>query len=258
MHLRRALATTTTLLLLSSCTAEPVTPPGTNIPDVDMSGDRVPTAQGDIVIHPINHATLALGWLGKTHYVDPVGDAARFEGLPAADVILVTDLHADHLSVERLSALVTPDTVIVAPQAVYTQLPAALQAVTRVLANGETTSVAGLRVEAVPMYNLTPERLGYHEKGRGNGYVLSDTQRRVYIAGDTEDTPEMRALRDIDVAFVPMNLPYTMTVQQAADAVRAFTPGIVYPYHSRGSDLNEFKRLVGPDGAIEVRLRAWY
>jgi hypothetical protein len=129
-------------------------------------------------------------------------------------------LGPEHGNADTLKAVVQPDTVIVAPQAVRDALPAELQAVTQVLANGETASVAGIGVEAIPMYNLTAERLQYHAKGRGNGYVLTMGGKRVYIAGDTEDIPEMRQLRDIDVAFVPMNLPFTMTVAQAADAVR--------------------------------------
>ena len=126
------------------------------------------------------------------------------------------------------------------------------------LANGETKSVAGVSIEAVPMYNLTADRLKYHNKGRGNGYVVMVGGKRVYISGDTEDIPEMRALKNIDVAFICMNLPYTMTEEQAASAVREFKPKIVYPFHYRGSDVEKFKRLVGEDSGVEVRLRDWY
>jgi L-ascorbate metabolism protein UlaG (beta-lactamase superfamily) len=115
-----------------------------------------------------------------------------------------------------------------------------------------------LSVEAVPMYNLTPDRLQYHDKGRGNGYVVTLGGRRVYISGDTEDIPEMRALEDIDVAFVCFNLPYTMTEEQAASAVREFAPTIVYPYHYRGSDVERFTELVGSDAGVEVRTGGWY
>jgi L-ascorbate metabolism protein UlaG (beta-lactamase superfamily) len=210
------------------------------------------------MIHPINHATFVMQWAGKMVHVDPVGGAARFEGLPAPDVIFVTDIHGDHMNADTLTAIVQAGTVIVAPQAVHNALPAALQAATKVLANGETLTVADIGIEAIPMYNLTAERLQYHAKGRGNGYVLTLGDKRVYIAGDTEDIPEMRQLRDIEVAFIPMNLPFTMTVEQAADAVREFKPKIVYPYHSRGSDLDEFTRLVGTDVGVEVRIRQWY
>lgn len=223
-----------------------------------LEGDRVPSADGDIVIHPINHATLALGWKDKTIYVDPVGGAGRFEGLPKPDLILVTDIHGDHLNAETLEAVAGDTTVIVAPAAVAEKLTAKLRTRTTVLANGEKKDVAGAGIEAVPMYNLTASRLQYHNKGRGNGYVVSLAGKRLYFSGDTEDIPEMRALKNIDVAFVCMNLPYTMTVEQAADAVRAFKPRIVYPYHYRGSDTEKFKSLVGADAGIEVRLRDWY
>ncbi len=210
------------------------------------------------MIHPLNHATFVMQWAGKMLYVDPVGGASRFEGLPPPDVIFVTDIHGDHMNADTLTAIVQPQTVIVAPQAVRDALPAALQGATQVLANGGTLTVADIAVEAIPMYNLTAERLQYHAKGRGNGYVLAIGGKRVYIAGDTEDIPEMRQLRDIDVAFIPMNLPFTMTVAQAADAVREFKPKIVYPYHFRGSDMDEFTRLVGTDAGVEVRVRQWY
>jgi L-ascorbate metabolism protein UlaG (beta-lactamase superfamily) len=221
-----------------------------------MSGDRIPAADGEIIVHPINHATLALGWKETVVYVDPVGGAARFAGLPAATLILVTDIHGDHLSTDTLKAVAGGKIPLVVPAAVAEKLPDELRARATVLASGGKAAVGGVEIEAVPAYNTTPDRAGFHAKGRGNGYVLKLGGRRVYLSGDTEDVPEMRALRDIDVAFVCMNLPYTMTVEQAADAVRAFKPGIVYPYHSRGSDLEKFKQLVGAES--EVRVRDWY
>jgi L-ascorbate metabolism protein UlaG (beta-lactamase superfamily) len=127
-----------------------------------------------------------------------------------------------------------------------------------ILTNGQTGELLGVKIEAIPMYNLTTERLKFHDKGRGNGYVATLGAKRIYLSGDTEDIPEMRALKNIDVAFVCMNLPYTMTVEQAAQAVRAFKPRIVYPYHYRGSDINKFKELVGTDAGVDVRLREWY
>jgi L-ascorbate metabolism protein UlaG (beta-lactamase superfamily) len=224
-----------------------------------LSGDRVATDRGgDLVIHPINHATLAMAWNGNTLYVDPVGGASAFAGLPGANLVLITDIHGDHLNADTLTAVVGDETAIVAPQAVAMQLPDALRRKTTVLANGETKTVKGISIEAVPMYNTTPERLQYHPKGRGNGYVVTLGGKRVYLSGDTEDIPEMRALKDIDVAFVCFNLPYTMTEEQAASAVREFAPKIVYPYHYRGSDLDKFKKLVGMDKGIEVRFGHWY
>ncbi len=222
----------------------------------ELSGDRIPTERGDLVVHPLNHATFVLGWDGKTIYVDPVGGAERFAGLPAPDLILVTDIHGDHLNAETLEAVVGNDTVIIAPAAAAEQMPAGLQARASVIANGESTTALDVGVEAVPMYNLTEDRLKYHDKGRGNGYVVTVGGVRVYISGDTEDIPEMRALQDIDVAFVCFNLPYTMTPEQAASAVRDFAPDIVYPYHFRDSDMNVFVQGVGE--ASEVRVREWY
>ena len=222
-----------------------------------LDGDHIATSAGDLIIHPINHATLVLGWKEKTIYVDPVGGGKRFDGLPKPDLILVTDIHGDHLNSETLEAI-AGEAAIIAPSAVAEKLPEKLRKQTTVLANGETKPVAGVTVEAVPMYNLTAERLKYHNKGRGNGYVIALGGKRVYLSGDTEDIPEMRALKNIDVAFVCMNLPYTMTEEQAASAVREFKPKIVYPYHYRGSDVEKFKKLVGEHSGVEVRLRDWY
>ena len=226
--------------------------------DSALTGDHIATKDGDLVIHPINHATLALGWKQLTMYVDPVGGGQRFAGLPKPDLIVLTDIHGDHLNADTLKTVATDKTQLVAPPAVAEQLAAELRPRTTVLANGKTKSLLGLTVQAVPAYNTTPDRTKFHAKGRGNGYVLTFADKRVYLSGDTEDTPEMRALKNIDVAFLCMNLPYTMTPEQAASAVREFRPKIVYPYHSRGSDLEKFKKLVGDDVGVEVRLRDWY
>lgn len=221
-------------------------------------GDTIAATDGDLVVRPINHATLALGWNDLTIYVDPVGWAGRFAGIPKPGLILITDIHGDHLNAETLRAVVGETTRLVAPPAVAQQLPESLRARTTVLGTGETTNVLGVGIEAIAAYNLAPERAKFHVKGRGVGYVLTLGGKRVYLSGDTEDIPEMRALKNIDVAFVCMNLPYTMTPEQAADAVRAFRPKIVYPYHCRGSDLEKFKKLVGDDAGVEVRIRDWY
>jgi L-ascorbate metabolism protein UlaG (beta-lactamase superfamily) len=223
-----------------------------------ITGDALPTSRGDLIIHPLDHATFVMGWNRMAIYVDPVGGEARFAGLPTADIILITDIHGDHLDAETLSAITKAQTRIVAPAAVAAQLPASLMAQVTTLANGELKSVDGIGVEGVPMYNLTQDRLAYHDKGRGNGYVLTIGGTRVYIAGDTEDVPEMRALQDITAAFVPMNLPYTMTEEQAASGVNAFNPDIAYPYHFQGSDAEKFKMLVEAGGDTEVRLLDWY
>jgi L-ascorbate metabolism protein UlaG (beta-lactamase superfamily) len=242
------LGLTTTLLWLTSASGAELKP---------LVADSVATQDGDLKIYPINHATLALQWKGKTIYVDPVGGAKAFEGLPAPDLILIAHTHADHFDKATLSA-VAGKAVFAAPPSVAEQMAADLRSRTTVLTNGQRAEIAGIAVEAIPAYNLTQARLNYHPKGRDNGYVLSLGGKRIYISGDTEDIPEMLALKNIDVAFLCMNLPYTMDVAQAAKAVRAFKPRMVYPYHSRGSDLEEFKKLVGTDAGVEVRIRDWY
>ena len=220
--------------------------------------DTLNTEDGAVKIIPINHATLALQWKDRTIDVDPVGGAKAFQGLPKPDLILVTDIHGDHFSKETLADLAGPNTKIVCPTAVADQMTPDLRHAAIVFTNGQVGELSGVKIEAIPMYNLTTERLKFHNKGRGNGYVITLGGKRVYFSGDTEDIPEMLALKDIEVAFVCMNLPYTMTVEQAARAVRAFKPHVVYPYHYRGSDLNKFKELVGTDAGVEVRLRDWY
>lgn len=227
------------------------TPASTNV----VTGDHLATPDGEITFHPVNHGTLVMTWQDTVIYCDPVGGAARFRGLPAPDLILLSHGHSDHLDANTINAVRGSNTVIVAPRAVYQSLPAAVRAASGILTNGAQTNLLGLTVEAVPAYNLTSSQ---HAEGVGNGYVLTLGGKRIYVSGDTEDTPEMRALEDIDVAFVCMNLPFTMSVDKAADAVRAVRPKVVYPYHFSNSDVNRFKRLVGTDLGIEVRLRDWY
>ena len=223
-----------------------------------MSGDAIRTARGDVIIHPVSHASLVMTWQGRTIYVDPVGGLTPYERLAKPDLILLTHVHGDHVQPATLNAIVQPGTRIVAPAAVRQALPEPLRSRVVTLANGERTLLDEVKIDAVAMYNITPDRLRNHPKGQGNGYVVTLADKRIYIAGDSEATPEMLALTNIDVAFVPMNLPFTMTVQQAAEAVKTFKPNIVYPYHSRGSDVSEFARLVGASSGIDVRLRKWY
>jgi L-ascorbate metabolism protein UlaG (beta-lactamase superfamily) len=219
-----------------------------------LDGDKIPTSGGDAVIHPVHHASLVLGFNGAVIYVDPV-DASLFSGLPAPTVILVTHAHGDHFDVPTLTAI-GAGVPLIAPQVVLDGLPDEMKQNAQLMANGDKGEVAGIPLAAVPAYNTTADRLKYHPKGVGNGYLLTFGDKVVYVAGDTEDIPEMRALTGIEVAFLPMNLPYTMTEEQAADAVKAFKPKIVYPYHYQGSDPKKFADLVG--GAAEVRLVDWY
>jgi len=229
---------------------------GTN----NLTGDHLVTDDGELTFHPINHATFVMSWNGKTIYNDPVGTAASFQGIPKADLILVSHSHGDHFSSSTLNSVTNANTVIIAPLAVYNSLTANLKSLTLLMTNGTTKTVLGLGIEAVPAYNLTSAN---HPKGTGNGYVLTIGGRRIYMSGDTEDIPEMRALQDIDVAFVCMNVPYTMPVDKAASAIRQFRPRVVYPYHFQNQDssyanLNTLKQQVGTDLGIEVRLRKWY
>lgn len=214
-------------------------------------------------ITPIEHASMILDFYGQTIYVDPVGKPTLYDGHPPADLVLVTDIHSDHLDTLALSHIVTANTKIIAPNAVKAKLPVSMKEKTIVMNNGETTNIKGIAIKAIPMYNLREAAAEFHPKGRGNGYVLSAGETNIYIAGDTEGIPEMRRLKHIDIAFIPMNLPYTMPVSAAADAVLEFKPKKVYPYHYRGangmSDVAQFKNIIETnDPSIKVILLDWY
>lgn len=216
--------------------------------------DTFETSAGPVKITPIQHASFMLEAGGKVIQVDPVGPEL-YTGMPPADLILLTDIHGDHMSPPTIAKVKKADTVIIAPAAVAKTVTEA-----QVLANGESKKWNGWTIEAIPMYNIKrgpSEGKLYHDKGRGNGYVLTYGGKRFYISGDTEGIPELRALKNIDVAFVCMNLPYTMPPDEAADAVKAFHPKVVYPYHYRGSDLSVFQKGLEGTG-IDVRLRDWY
>jgi L-ascorbate metabolism protein UlaG (beta-lactamase superfamily) len=216
-----------------------------------------------VKIIPITHGTLILETDTEVIYIDPTGGAEAFEGQKPPTMVLITDIHGDHLSTKTLEALNLADVTIITPKAVSDAIPSTIAVSPRVLNNGETITINGITIEAIPMYNLREEALKYHTKGRGNGYVLTIKNERIYISGDTEDIPEIRDLKDIDKAFVCMNLPYTMTVERAASAVVEFKPKRVYPYHYRGtnglSDINRFKNLVNEgDSSIDVIFLDWY
>jgi L-ascorbate metabolism protein UlaG (beta-lactamase superfamily) len=216
------------------------------------SVEEFATGAGAVRITPIRHASLLIQAGGQAIYVDP--SQGDYTGLPPADLILITDIHPDHMDASRIAQLRQPSTAIIAPAAVAKTVTEA--AVIRI---GETKEFGKWRIEAIAAYNI-PSQPGaqvYHEKGRGVGYVLSYGGKRFYFSGDTENIPEMRALKNIDVAFVCMNLPYTMPPEEAAQAVRAFKPAIVYPYHYHGSDLKVFEKALEGSG-VEVRIRDWY
>jgi len=215
-------------------------------------------------IHPIMHATMVLTYGTDVIYVDPTGGTEAFVAFAAPTIVLITDIHGDHYEVETLKALDLSSTTVIAPKAVIEKFPADLKTKTTVtLNNGDSINLNGHLIEAIPMYNLREEALKFHSKGRGNGYVITIGGERLYISGDTEDIPEMRGLKNIDKAFVCMNLPYTMTVDKAVEAVLEFKPKTVYPYHYRGtegfSDVAKFKTLINQgDENIEVIQLDWY
>ena len=225
--------------------------------------DIITTNDGDITIQPILHGTLVLQWKGKTIYVDPYGGAEKFKGLATPDFILITDIHGDHMDLNTLEALDTKNTTFIVPPAVAEKLKKNYEKQLAIVKNGGMHVEDEIFISAIPMYNLPEEITSRHPRGRGNGYFLNLGGKGIYISGDTEDIREMRKLIGVDIAFVCMNLPYTMDIKQAASAVLDFKPKIVYPYHYRGkpdmSDTAAFKKLVNAkDSKIDVRLRDWY
>ena len=225
-----------------------------------VAPDHEKVAGGELTIQPVMHATFVLRYNYKTIYVDPTGGVKAFQGIAAPDLILITDIHGDHFAPGTLDSVNSAHAVLVVPQAVADKLPSTTDRQKLVvLKNGEQTTQAGISIAAIPMYNLPDTANAFHTKGRGNGYVLTIGGKKIYISGDTEDIPEMRALKNIDIAFVCMNLPYTMDVDQAAQGVLAFRPKVIYPYHYRGQDVDRFKTLVNAGSKdIDVRLRNWY
>lgn len=219
--------------------------------------------ENELKVIPITHGTLVLESKSEVIYVDPTGGSEAFEGQKPPSLVLITDIHGDHLSMSTLEALNLTNVTVIGPKAVTDKIPSTVSKNIVTLNNNETLNHNNINIEAIPMYNLREEALKFHTKGRGNGYVLTINDERIYISGDTEDIPEMRNLKGIDKAFVCMNLPYTMTVESAASAVLDFIPKTVYPYHYRGtdglSDVNLFKKIVNDaNKSIEVKLLDWY
>jgi len=219
-----------------------------------MTSDKIAATGGDILITPITHASVQIEHAGKVIQVDPWGQG-DYSKAKAADLVLLTDNHPDHLDLKALAAIRKPGAPVVAPSAAAN----GIEGVT-VMANGDTRTVAGVPIEAIAAYNLTRGPAAgqlFHTKGRGNGYVLALGGKRIYLSGDTECTPEMKALKNIDAAFISMNLPYTMPTSEAAECARTFKPRILYPYHYRGQNLDELVAALKGE-PIEVRRLNWY
>jgi len=215
--------------------------------------DIIKTSLGDLKITFIGHGTLMFSFRGKVIHVDPWSKLADYTKLPKADIILLTHEHIDHLDPQALKILRTEKTKVILTQLCAKKVEGAL-----VMKNGDVKTIEGLKIEAVPAYNLVHKRdtgEPFHPKGNGNGYVITFGDKRVYVAGDTENIPEMKELKGIDIAFLPMNLPYTMTPEMVADAARSFKPKILYPYHYGETDTSKIINLLKDDKEIEVRIR---
>lgn len=217
--------------------------------------DILSTSGGDVTIQPVDHASLVLMSGDKVIYVDPVGGAERYADLPSPTGILITHGHGDHFDVPTLEAI-AGDAPLLTNQDVFDKLPESLKGQATAIANGESGEIDSIPVRAIPAHNTTEDRMKYHPVGVGNGYILTFGDKQVYIAGDTEPTPDMLGLSDIAVAFLPMNLPYTMTPDQALEAINTFKPAVIYPYHYGESDLSVLEGNVAE--GVELRLRNWY
>ncbi len=221
--------------------------------EAEFDMDIIETAQGPLQVTFIGHGTLMFTFGGKVIHVDPVSREADYAKMPKADLILITHEHGDHLDPQAIELVRTEKTSIVLTEVCASKISGGV-----VMKNGEVRNVQGLRIEAVPAYNLVHMRspgVPFHPKGVGNGYVITFGNKRVYVAGDTENIPEMKKLKNIDVAFLPMNLPYTMTPEMVADAAKAFKPAILYPYHYGETDTSRLVELLKGVGEVEVRIR---
>ncbi len=227
---------------------------GSNI----LTGDNLTTTNGDVVFHPIGHATFVMSWNGKMIYNDPTNGTAAYSSFPKADLILVSHNHSDHYNVATLTAVRGTNGIIVLPPTVYNQSDfAALRTNAIPLAYGQSTNVAGINIEAVPAYNSN------HPYGNNNAYVITLGGKRIFTSGDCGDGPEIRAVTNIAIAFLCMNRQYTMNWLSATIVAWSMRPNVVYPYHYRegnGDRTNAtlFKQMLGTDSGVEVRLRGWY
>jgi len=219
----------------------------------NFATDKIKTGEGELSITFLGHATLMMAFNGKIIHIDPVSQHADYSKMPKADLILVTHEHFDHFDLKAIGAIKKDKTAIVINRDAAEQAKGGI-----VMKNGDKKTIRELLIEAVPAYNLVNMRspgVPYHGKGTGNGYIITCGGKRIYIAGDTENIPEMKGLKNIDIAFLPMNLPYTMTPEMVADAAKAFRPGILYPYHYGETNVQKLIDLLKDEKNIEVRIR---
>ncbi len=209
--------------------------------------DVLKTSGGDLKMTFLGHGSLMFEYAGKVIQMDPASAYADYATLPKADLILITHEHGDHWDAKAIQASTKPDTTLIINQGLVKQLPNGT-----VMKNGDSKTVAGVKIEAVPAYN--PEKQ-FHPKGNGNGYIIEFADKRVFVAGDTENVPEIKALKNIDVAFLPMNLPFTMTPEQVADVAKSMLPKVLYPYHFGNTDTSALVNLLKDQKGIEVRIR---
>ena len=215
--------------------------------------DVVKTSGGDLEITFLGHGTLMFTYGGRVIHIDPFSRVADYSKLPQADMILLTHEHRDHLDLEALKFLRTDKTVLVLNEKCAQQVKGGI-----IMHNGDVKTIEGLKIEAVPAYNIvhmSSEGVPFHPKGNGNGYVITFGDKRIYVAGDTENIPEMKKLTHIDCAFLPMNLPYTMTPEMVADAAKAFKPKVLYPYHYGETDPSKLAALMKDTHEVEIRIR---
>lgn len=215
--------------------------------------DIVTTPAGNLEITFIGHGTLMFTFGGKVIHVDPWSNMADYAKLPKANIILLTHDHGDHLDLKALDTLRTEKTTVVLTETCAKRVKGGV-----VMSNGDVKTIQGLKIEAVPAYNIvhmSSQGNPFHPKDIGNGYVITFGDKRVYVAGDTENVPEMKGLKEIDIAFLPMELPYTMTPEMAADAAKAFKPKVLYPYHYGKTDTSKIVDLLQDTIGVEVRIR---
>ena len=215
--------------------------------------DILKTSQGDLEITFIGHGSLMFTFNGKVIHVDPFSKLAEYSKFPKADMLLITHEHRDHLDLKAMEAVRTDKTVLLLTKTCAAKLKGGI-----IMENGDIETVGGLKIEAVPAYNLVhmrSEGIPFHPKGIGNGYVITFGDKRVYVAGDTENIPEMKKLERIDCAFLPMNLPYTMNPEMVADAAKAFKPKILYPDHYGDTNTSNLEQLIKNTQDVEIRIR---